>query len=330
MLPTGADVGAADIFNAAVAAAAVGAAWDWGALDELRERGTLVVDDFADRHRLDARATEAVLTSLAAVGVVRREAGAFLPGHNFADVFDAKGLFHWLVRGNADLFAKAGDVARLGNRSTPLYTRDGAAISTACRDINLTFFDPVFDAIMDRTDFTAVADLGCGSGERLVRVLRSAPGAHGIGIDLAEDALAVAAATVEANGLQDRVTLSKADARTLEPDEAYRSVDLVTCFLMGHDFWPREDCVDALRRLRAAFPGVRKLLIGDTAKSVGLTDDRVPIFTLGFETAHALMDVYLPTLEEWRGVFADGGWRCVAEHEVPVPASSVIFELEPA
>ncbi|GKU10181.1 unnamed protein product, partial [Fusarium langsethiae] len=57
--------------------------------------------------------------------------------------------------------------------------------------------------------------------------------------------------------------------------------------------------------------------------------DAVPIFTLGFEFGHALMDQTIPTLEDWEGVFEEGGWRCVKQHHISPPSLTVLFELEP-
>jgi hypothetical protein len=61
-----------------------------------------------------------------------------------------------------------------------------------------------------------------------------------------------------------------------------------------------------------------------------VSEDNVPIFTLGFELGHEMMGVYLPTIEEWLGVFAEGGWRCVKKHLIESLTLSVVFVLEHA
>jgi hypothetical protein len=99
--------------------------------------------------------------------------------------------------------------------------------------------------------------------------------------------------------------------------------------MMGHDFWPRDRCVASLRRLREVFPGVRRLLLGDTARTASLPDTGKPMFTLAFETAHDLMGVTLPTLDDWSGVFEEAGWRCRNAARVETPADSVVYALEP-
>ncbi|MEV6558535.1 class I SAM-dependent methyltransferase [Nocardia sp. NPDC051756] len=320
----------ADIFNSAVASSAISAAWELGALDELAANEKLDVTEFATRNDLDQQATEALFHALASVRIVERSGGAVLRDVNFADVYKAKGFFHWLSRGCAELFANTSSVLPNGNRVGEYYRRDSAAIAVACRDINKNFFDPVFSAVMAPLEFTKVADLGCGSAERLIKVLGWHPTATGLGIDIAGGALRLAQESVDAAGLSYRVSLIQDDATAPRPHPEFTDVDLLTCFLMGHDMWPRDECVASLRKLRAAFPNVKRLLLGDTARTTSLPDTDIPVFTLGFEVAHRMMGVYLPTLEEWSGVFAEGGWRLIRQHLVPLPADSVIFELEPA
>jgi hypothetical protein len=322
-------VRAADIFNSAVAVHAVGAAWELGALDELEVTGRLDAADFARRRHLHYPTTLAMFTALSSVDVVTRLGDAIEPGDNFAEVNRSRSLFHWLSRGCGSLFSQMPTVARLGNRSGRFYERDAAAISFACREINARFFDPVFHATLARIEFTSVSDLGCGSAERLIQIVHGRAGVRGVGIDIAAGALAVASVAVADAGLSERISLSEGDVCSIEPRPEYAEVDLVTCFLMGHDFWPREHCVETLRRIRSAFPRVRRFLLGDTTRASEATRDRAPLFTLGFETAHAMMGVYLPSIDEWREVFADGGWHCVREHRIDMPAASVVFELAP-
>jgi SAM-dependent methyltransferase len=210
------------------------------------------------------------------------------------------------------------------------YRRDAVAISFACRDINLRSFDPVFWEATESLDFafTTIADLGCGSGGRLAQLATRYPGIRGVGVDISADALRDAAAFVSAAGFDGQFDFIRADARAIEPDPRFADVEVLTCFMMGHDFWPRDECVAVLRRLRRTFPGVRRFLLGDATRMPGVAEHELPIFTLGFEVGHDLMDVYLPTLEEWDGVFAEAGWHCVRRHLITTLTRSVVFELE--
>lgn len=329
-LPSG--NGSAGLFNATVAGFAISAAWEIGALDPLRERGRVSAVEFADRHDLHLPSARALFTALAAGGVcVRDDADpdVFHAGPELDEVHRHKAFFHWLTIGSARLFSDMPRVIRNAHRVGDFYQRDAAAIGFACRDINRHSFDPVFWDAMHGLDFefSYVADLGCGSGGRLAQIASVGPDITGVGIDIANDALDAAADHMEGEGLGDRFTFVEADVRDLAPDPRFEKVELLTCFMMGHDFWPREDCVASLRRLRTAFPNVKRFLLGDTARTSGIPDREKPVFTLAFETAHDFMGVYLPTLAEWEGVFEEGGWTCHNVRTVDTPADSVLFEL---
>lgn len=321
--------GAADIFNSTVAGFAIAAAWEVGALDDLNDRGSIDVQEFCAKYDLHPPSIGAMFSALAAVGVVERDGDAVAAGPQFAEVFRHKAFFHWLTVGCAELFAGMPNIVRNESRVGSFYRRDAVAISYACKDINQHSFDPVFWQAMESLDFsfTTVADLGCGGGSRLAQIAARYPGIRGVGIDIAADALRDAAEHVRAAGFGGRFDFIEADARAIEPDPRFAGVEVLTCFMMGHDFWPRDRCVASLRRLREAFPQVRRFLLGDTARTLGIPDRDKPVFTLAFETAHDLMGVYLPTLSEWAGVFEESGWTCVNVHEVAHPADSVIYEL---
>lgn len=319
----------ASVYNGAVASAAIAAAWELGALDQLQSHGGLDVGVFAAEGRLDRGATLAMFTALAAADVVRVDGELVLTSRNFDEAVRTKGFFHWLMRGSIDVFRDMPKLVRSDRRGEGFYQRDAAAISIACRDINAVFFDPLFDEVLREVDYTTVADLGCGSGERLIKMVTSRHGTRGWGLDVAAGALEVAASATAEARLGDRIAYLRADATELEPLPELADVDLVTCFLMGHDFWPMDACIATLQRIRAAFPGAERMLLGDTAKTVSHRGADFPVFTLGFEVGHALMDTYLPTLEEWDIAIEKSGWTCVARHDVETPAASVIFDLRP-
>lgn len=321
----------AAIFNSAVAAAAIGAAWELGALEELHAADRLDVDEFAKQNDLEPHATTGMFRALAAVGIVRRYGSRIEPGPSFDGIYRDKALFYWLCQGSGEVFHRMAHILRNGNRLGRFYRRDARAISVACREANAQFFDPLFWRAMNDLgcSFSKVADLGSGSGERLVQIVERYPGVRGIGLDIAASAIELAAKQVADRGLEDRISFVVSDVCEIAPKQALRDVELVTCFLMGHDMWPRERCIPTLRRLRAAFPNARKVLLGDTVRTVGLPDEATPVFTLGFEVGHALMGVYVPTIDEWSEAFAEGGWNCVHKHISDELTGTVIFELEP-
>lgn len=320
---------AAAIFNSTVAAWAICAAWELGALDELRSERKLDAVEFAARHCLDTASTIGMFRALAAVDVVQREGSVVTVSSNFDEMYRTKSFFHWLCRGSAELFRQMPSVLVNEKRVGNYYQRDPAAISFACREINAICYDSTFWSAMHRLnfDFGVVADLGCGSGGRVMNLLAQYPGARGVGIDIARPSLEAARAEAARLGLADRATFIEADVRYLDRCPEFDEVDLLTCFMMGHDFWPRENCVATLRRLREVFPAARRFLLGDATRTVGIPDADLPVFTLGFELAHDLMGIFVPTLDDWESVFEESGWQVIGTNRIEMTVGEVIFEL---
>jgi hypothetical protein len=294
---------------------------------------------FAADHDLHLESTDALVSTLAMVEVLEREGTHSKPGRLLEEAYQTKGLFHWLALGSGSLFAQTQHALRNENRKGKYFTRDSAAIALACREASLQYIDPVFLDAMGKSGckFNSAVDLGSGSGERLMQILDRFPRSTGIGIDIAGPANKCATADAVRRGYSSRLTFMEGDARDLSYQDEFTRVDLLTSFLMGHDFWPRENCIATLKNLRSIFPNVQRFFLCDTVRILinrpesrhAVTEDAVPIFTLGFEFGHALMDQTIPTLEDWEGVFEEGGWRCVKQHHISPPSLTVLFELEP-
>jgi SAM-dependent methyltransferase len=322
----------AQIFNATVVAAAISASWELGILDELHEHSELDVTTFSSNRGLHEESVKAIFAALAKQEIIETDCDwtTVAPGPCFSEIYQTKGFFYWLTRGCGELFstlaAKAPNSARVGS----FIHRDMRAVGIATQDIGEIFVDPLLRSILDQLSFATAADLGCGSGHRLACMAATRPDLRGIGIDIAPAALAVARETVQEMGLVKRIDLVHADAAALTPQPEFADVELVTCFFMGHDFWPRENCVESLKRIRTAFPRIKHFLLGDTYRSEGQSYAQPPIFTLGFEVAHAVMGKYVPTLSEWMEAFEEAGWECVEQHHIDPPPFTVIFHARPA
>ncbi|GAA2468818.1 MULTISPECIES: class I SAM-dependent methyltransferase [Streptomyces] len=322
----------ADTFNGAIASAAISAAWEIGLLDELERAGRVGIAEFSATAGADPGVVRALLVALSSrrivtLGPERTEAAT---GAGFADAYRTKGFFYWLTRGCGELLTTLPAKVLEHDREGDFVRRDSRAISVACRNIARTFFDPPLRELLETVECTTVADLGCGSSDRLIMLADLMPETRGIGIDVAAGAITVSKEAIAAAGMEDRIALVQDDVLNLSPRDEYADVDLLTCFLMGHDFWPRDNAVTTLRRLRETFPNAKNLVIGDTCRSTGVHGPEHGMFTLGFETVHTVMDQYIPTLDEWSSVLEESGWRIADRRMIDLPAFSFIYRLTPA
>jgi SAM-dependent methyltransferase len=323
------------IFNSAVVAYAMNAAIDLGLIDALRAGDPVHVHRFAASHGLDGAVVAAVCEPLGAAGFLSvHDDGTVTRGPEFEGADLARPFFHWLVGGNGKLLTSLPEVAR-GVRAASApgedpWGRNVRAVVAASQTAAAVYFDETLRECLKDVAFTNVADLGCGTGQRVIGLVTDRPGAHGIGVDIAEKAIEISQDNVARAGLGDRVTFVQEDVTALRPRPEFESVDLITSFLMGHDFWPRENAVRSLRMLRERFPNVRDFILCDEVRLPRPTNLEDTIFTMGFMLSHAAMDKYIPTIQEWYGVFADSGWHPVGVVRSGVPQSNVAFHLRPA
>jgi SAM-dependent methyltransferase len=321
---------AADMFTSAIATYALSAAWEVGLLDEIDEKGEVNIDQFVASRDLHKASICTAIDMLASRDVLTKSGtDAVAAGENFREFYETKGFFYWLTRGCGELFASLPRVMNNTEREGAFYQRDLRAVGVACRDMGVYYFDEPLRQLLKDLTFETVADLGCGSGERLIQMTSADPSTHGVGVDISSNALKLAGESIQEAGLEDRIALVHADARNLSPVRAFNDVDLVTCFLMGHDLWPRDACIESLQRLKNAFPNVRNLVLCDTYRSNSFPTPEPTLFTPGFEMAHAAMGVELPTLDDWMGVFEDGGWKCTERRDITTPAFTSMFVLNP-
>jgi hypothetical protein len=218
------------------------------------------------------------------------------------------------------------DIAREESRRGDFAGRDPRYIAIAGRDYGARFVEGEFRRTLAAFPFHTVCDLGCGSADRLIRLLRDHPEARGIGVELHPGTVALAREAVERSGLAARLRIVEADIARVEPDPGFAQVDLLLAFFNGHDLWPRERCRAALDRIHAAFPAARRFLLCDTWRSDLEAAAEPPTFTLGFELTHAAMGQYVPSAPEWRELFAETSWRLAGEHPIGIPFST-IFDL---
>ncbi|MFD9353187.1 class I SAM-dependent methyltransferase [Streptomyces sp. NPDC060031] len=319
-----------DVYNNTLTAYAISAAWELGLLDRLDSSEQPVnLADFAREHDLDAPSVEAIARGLAIAEIVVLGPGrtSAAPGPLFADTWAKKGFFYWLTKGCGEMFRNMPELVKNENRTGDFVVRDYKAIGLAARDAGFSYVDPTFYKIIADRGLTRGADLGCGSGERLIKLAARDPEFRGIGVDYAKGAVALATESVANAGLGDRISVFHGDATRMEYQPEFSQVDFVCSFMMGHDLWPREECLASLKMIGEAFPAATDLIICDTYRSDLAATEPHPIFTLGFETAHAVMGQAIPSLDEWNDVLAEAGWQRADVIDFDLPPYTALMHL---
>lgn len=321
------------LFNSALTTFAISATDELGFLDELHDAAKVDVQAFQDQRDLHGPSLLALLEVLAQAGVVEpvgTNPVILTAGPEFDEVWLNKGYFRWLIRGYGRMLSQAADFCDPSFRAStnPMAHRDGGNIAIAGKDYGSHFVDPVVERLVDDLSFDVAIDLGCGSANRVIRLAERLPDKHFIGVDMDAGAVRVAREAVKAAGLTDRITVIHDDVRDPSDHPEYATAEVAFSFFLGHDFWPRDNCLHTLRRLRHRLPKVTDFLFSDTHRSPGLDGGQPPVFTLGFELTHALMGQHVPTADEWLDLFEDSVWRLRDRRPLGI-AYSDIFHLVP-
>jgi phenylpyruvate C(3)-methyltransferase len=318
------------IFNAAIAAYSVSAAYELEILDELQHVGFVNVEDFCRDRDLHKASVSAIIATLCCFDICTPdyEKDTFKKGALFAEIYYNKGFFLWLTRGYGNLMQNLASIAVNSNRVSDFIKRDGESIAIASREQGSVMVDPYFEKVINELPFKTVVDLGCGSAERLIKLAKKYPNMRGIGIDINAKAVKFAQSCVAQEELSARITILHGDMTHLEAQSGFEEVDTLFSFFSGHDMWPKENCLRLMQNLRVCFPNLKRFLLCDTYRSNVVLSGNIPVFTLGFETVHAVAGQYVPSLIEWMDLFASSRWRCVQQYYVEAPFST-IFDLRP-
>lgn len=318
----------ASFFNATVVSSAIAAAFELGLLEEIRRNDSLSIVAFCEKHDLHLDSVRAILLALQTQRVVKLNTDReWVTGDELLEqIFADKGYFEWLIGGYGFMLQNLANMAKNKERTGNFSNRCGKRIASAGRDYGTHYVDRFFQECIENANYSVVADLGCGSADRLIQMATTNPELTAVGIEVNHEAVGLARSEIKSASLQKRIQIVEGDIRKLSPNESYEDVQLVFSFFMGHDLWPRQQCLVALQSIRKVFPNANRFLLCDTVRSQALNEPDIPIFTLGFEFTHMVMNDYVPTFDEWMKLFKDSNWECAESHPIGIP-HSFIFDL---
>ena len=303
-----------EAFNGYVAAQIVFALDRLGLFEELLEHGQADVRAAAVRLGADQRMLGELLRAAQTCGyvVLRDDVAAITPAGR--DMAFMRGYFTWAVGGYADLFGNIAGLISGGRRFNSDVFRDEAMVALGAGQNDRAFMAETVDEVVGQLDFTAIADLGSGVSARLCR-MAAARGVRGVGLDISDAATRLAEDAIRRAGLDGNVRALQADVlgvvKGTENYPVLAEVDAVMSFFLLHDLLAAPDTRSrVMPGLREAFPKARTFVLADTMlRPAQSADATLPVFSAGYELAHALMGVPLHTKDTYEALFAQAGLR---------------------
>jgi histidinol-phosphate aminotransferase len=315
---------ATTLFNGYIGAHVFYALHELGVLRRL-EQGTASVRGLA---AADSGRLAALLRTFAQLGFVELAGDAVTLTARGSDLMRYRGPFIWGVGGHGPVWA--GLAAMTEGRASfgREVRRNEALVAMGAGEAGRLLMQPIQDRVSAMIDFESVVDIGCGDGSRLLRMCGGERPRRGVGIDISHDACKLAADKVAAHGLADRIEIVQADILALMGTRSFPGVDLVMSIFMLHDLFAAvPDHAAMMRSLRGMFPDARYFLLADTALRTDHDEPMAPIFSLGFELAHAFMGVTLQPRQTYEAAFEAAGLRLLRRAPFGLPATW-IFLLE--
>lgn len=319
-----------DAYNGFIAANVIFALDRIGLLEQIG-RGEALSAAEAVPQAGDALRTEAVLRAAADYGYLKADGDAYLPTEAGREIAAARGYFTWAVGGYHDVFGRAGHLSAGTHRYNEDVFRDEAMVALGSAQCDQSMFAAQLTDVLNGIDFRTIADLGSGTSARVRRVVSQREGTRGLGIDISRPATDIAKRDIAEAGMQDRVTAVRADVLGLlgtqidNDAEAAEvaEVDTVMSFFLLHDLLADPTTRSSIfTRMREAFPKARTFVLGDTMlRDPGTSDGAQPVFSVGFELAHAMMGVPLHTKATYETLFTDAGLRIERVEALATPHS---------
>ncbi|MEU3571205.1 class I SAM-dependent methyltransferase [Kitasatospora sp. NPDC036755] len=319
-----------DAYNGFIAANVIFALDRIGLLERIG-RGEPLTAAEATAQAGDTARTEAVLRAASDYGYLKADGDAYLPTEAGLEVAAARGYFTWAVGGYHDVFGRAGHLSAGTHRYDENVFRDEAMVALGSAQCDQSLFAAQLTDVLNGIDFRTIADLGSGTSARVRRVVSQREGTRGLGIDISRPATDIARRDIAEAGMQDRVTAVRADVLGLlgtqidNDAEAAEvaEVDTVMSFFLLHDLLADPSTRSSIfTRMREAFPKARTFVLGDTMlRDPGTSDGAQPVFSVGFELAHAMMGVPLHTKATYEELFTDAGLRIDRVEALATPHS---------
>jgi phenylpyruvate C(3)-methyltransferase len=326
----------AKIFNDFLVTAIIGNFVATGLFTKLHEEKSISVSVFCKKNSLEENCIRAFLIPLVSYDIVRLKGDLLKPGKLFPIIYKEKGLYEWLIKGYGHAWDHLIQLATSSNQKQSItqwkksLQRNEQAIATAGKDYGAQLVDvhvnKLISKLLKKSDHKVLADLGCGSANRLLSFLTKFKHLKGIGIDISREVILENKKKIRTLKIDNKLQMIQADVTQLSHRKEFTDVTILMSFFMGHDLWPYDQAKKIFKNIRVVFPNISYFLLCDTIKNDSA--DENTIFSWSFEITHTLMRQYIPTNGEWQALFEDTGWECKEIITTDLPLS-YIYLLTP-
>jgi SAM-dependent methyltransferase len=283
-----------------------------GLLDELLEKETVELDEFARRRGLDAEVLSVVCEYLDGIKVLNFENGrCMLEPKGAALLEEPRGLFE-LLYGYEPVFCRLGEMIHSTKVYGKDFTRRGTAVAKGSGELGRQMPFLAVRELVFSHGFGRVLDLGCGDLEFLF-LLCEKPDILCFGIDNDAETVEYARKRLSDAGLEERVKVARGDMFEVEMlAREYSDIDAITAIDVFHEYLSEgpEKVVELLRALKEHLPATH-LVVAEFFKIPRAWLRRIPTTTLEHHLFHALTNQEILPIGQWIEMFEQAGYGIV-------------------
>ncbi len=197
---------------------------------------------------------------------------------------------------------------------------DFASIALASIDFGANDLDPLMlDIFKTLKPKGTICDLGCGTGERLVKICKATK-SPGLGIEKSEQ---VIKESKQYTKNCSNVEVVQGDITGLK--DIWEDVGSVMMSFVSHDIESSSKCSKILRSFQVNFPRMQCLIIVDIVS----LSEKMPTIMPGFDYVHGLQGIVPRNYEETLAVFKKANYLISQEISVPNMPNTFVWILKP-